>query len=115
VEVGEAGIIDQFQCVLEHTLRFGWKAGYHVGAERHFRPKPSHPVTEGDDITPSVTPFHALQDQIVSRLDGKVEMRHQAVVFGDGPHQLGVNLNGIDRGKSQPLELWQKLEQSPHQ
>ena len=60
---------------------------------------------QADHVGAPVAALHALQDQVVARLDAEVQMRHQARLVGDQIDQIGVDLGRIDRGQAQARQL----------
>src|SRR5262245_19585269 len=59
--------------------------------------------------------LHALQDEIVARLQREIQMRHQPRVAGERVEEVAVCLDRIDRRESQPRELRHMLQNLLHQ
>lgn len=61
--------------------------------------------------------LHALQDHVVAMLQRQMQMRHEAWLIGDEIHQVGIGLDAVDRGKPEPTDigdlLQQRLRQKP--
>ena len=49
--------------------------------------------------------LHALQDHVVARLQRQMQMRHQPLLGRDHLQQLGVGLDGIDRGQPETPDI----------
>ena len=62
-----------------------------------------------------VPPLHALEDQIVARLQREMEMRHEPRLLGDGAKRLCIDLDRIERRQPQPLELRHQLQDPPNE
>ncbi len=62
-----------------------------------------------------MTALHALEDHVVAGLRREMEMRHQPRLLGDGAHQLGIGLDGIDGGEPEPRHFRHQLQQLAHQ
>src|SRR5439155_1365351 len=105
MEEAEAAILHQAQTVLEHRFALGGKSGDQVGAEGNIGAKGARPPTEGDRIGPAVPPLHALQDQIVARLQREVEMGHQARLFGQELPERVIGLRRIEGRKPEARKL----------
>ena len=54
--------------------------------------------------------LHALEDEVVARLQRQMQMRHQPLFLGERVEQIAVGLDRIDRGQPQPLQLRHVLE-----
>src|SRR5512146_1809935 len=57
--------------------------------------------------------LHAFEDQIVARLDREMEMRQKPRLLRDQAPELVVDLDRIERGEAQALELGHECEQAP--
>ena len=115
VQMGEPAFVDQVERARKHRLGLGRKARDDVGAEHHVRPQPPHLVAERDRVGAQVPPLHALEDEIVARLQRQMQVRHQPRVIGEGIEQVAVGLDRIDRREPQPRELRHMLEDLLHQ
>ncbi len=58
-------------------------------------------IAERDGIGARMPPLHALEDQIVARLQRQMQMRHQPRLVGQRVEQIGVGFHGIDRRQPQ--------------
>ena len=109
---GEPAFLDQIEAAAKHVLGFGRKTRDQVGAERQLRAQRAGPVRDLNRIGAQMPPLHTLQDQVVARLQRQMQMRHQPLLLGDEPPQLGIDLDRIERGEAQPFELGHRGEQS---
>jgi hypothetical protein len=104
MQMREAAVFDKVERPLEHVVRLGRKAGDDIGAEDDVRSQAAHARAEGGCIGARMPALHALEDHVVARLQGKMQMRHQAWLVRKGIDQVIVDLSGIDRGEPQPRE-----------
>ena len=105
MQIGQAAGIDDASRVLEHVVRLGWKTGDQVGAEDDVRTQLTRPLAERDGIGAAVTPFHALQRQIVARLHREVQVRHQPLFISQRDHQIGIGFHLVDRREPQTRKI----------
>ena len=115
MQAGKAGIVHQRQAVLEHRFGLGGKPRDQVAAEGRIGAQAAHRVAKSDGIGPAVAALHALEDQVVARLSGQMEMRHQPFLVRDGAHQQRIGLYGIDGRQSQAPQPRHQLQQLGHQ
>ena len=100
----DIAIVKQLQCVERHFFSFGGKSGDEVGADRRVRPRGLDPLDRAHGIGAAVAALHALEDQIVARLQRKMEMRHQPRLARDQFEQGVVDLDAVERRQAQSLE-----------
>ncbi len=62
-----------------------------------------------------MTTLHALEHHVVARLHGKMQVRHQTLLLGNGAHQLLVGLNLVDGRQSQALQLGHEAQDLANQ
>ena len=103
--MGEAAFVDDGERALEHRLVLGRKARDDVGAEDHVGTQPPDLFAEGDGVGPQMPPLHALEDEIVARLQREMQVRHEPRLVGDRIEKIAVGLDGVDRRDAQALEL----------
>ena len=115
VQMGEAAFLDDLQRVLEMLVRFGGEAGDDIGAEGGVRAQPADVLAKGDGILARMAALHPLQNEIVAMLQREMEMRHEARLGRDRLHQVFIGLDGIDRGKAQPVEFRYVPQDRAHQ
>ena len=114
-KVRQAAFVHEIERAHEHRLGLGRKSGDDVGAEHHVRPQPPHLFAERDRVGAQVPPLHALEDEIVARLQRQMQMRHQPRFVGERVEQIAIGLDRIDRGQPQPRQLRHVLEDRLHQ
>ena len=105
VKLRQAALVDQVERAREHVFGLGRKARNDVAAERHVGPQPPHLLAERNGVGARMPALHALEDQVVAGLQRQMQMRHQPRLIGERVEQVGVGLDRIDRGQSQPLEF----------
>ena len=93
VKTGEAAGINEVERAREHRIRFGRKAGDHVRAEDHVGAEPPHLRAERDCVRTAMPPLHALEDEIISGLQGKVQMRHEPCLRRKRIHEITIRLD----------------------
>ncbi len=115
VQVRQAGLVDKVHRAPEHRVGLGREAGDEIGAERGVGPQPAHGVAERDGVGAAMAALHALEDHVVARLHGEVEMRHQPLLLRDGAHQFVVGFDAVDGGEAQPLYVGHELQDLAHE
>ena len=110
MQIRQAALIDDTIRILEHRLGFRRKSCDEVSAEDDIRADLSGLLAKGDGVGAQVTSFHALQRQVVARLQRQMQMRHQAFLVTKRYHQIVVGFNLIDRRKAQAFELRHVLQ-----
>jgi len=77
VQERQPRLVHQRRGIGEHLVRLGREAGDQVSAEGHIR---AHGAHVGDQLQgggAAVPPLHPLQDHVVARLQGEVQVGHQ--------------------------------------
>ena len=69
------------------------------------------PLDGCDRLGAAVAALHPLEDQVVAGLQRQMEMRQQPRLAGDQLHQRLVDLDAVERGQAQALELRQVGQQ----
>ena len=98
VQMGQSRVVDQRERPLEHRLGLGRSPR---SGPRRRRCHAAPATRKVDHVGAPVAALHALQDQVVARLDAEVQMRHQALLVRDQIDQIGVDLGRIDRRETQ--------------
>ena len=70
---------------------------------------------ERDGVGAQMPPLHALEHEIVARLQRQMQMRHQPAFGRKRIDQIVVGFDRIDGGQSQPLELRHMFQDLLHQ
>ena len=70
---------------------------------RRYRDEDRARSAERNRIRAAMTALHALEDQIVAGLQGKMQMRHQPRFFADQPPECLIHLDRVDRGEPEAL------------
>src|SRR5215472_13982553 len=115
VEMREPACIDEIERARKHVLGLGREPGDDVAAEDDVRPQSTHRFAEGDGIGAQMPALHALQDEIVARLQREMQMRHQPRVAGERIEEVADGLDRVDRRESQPRELRHVFQNLLHQ
>ena len=115
VKLRQPARIDQIERAFKHRLGLGRDTRDDVAAERDVGAEPQHLRAERNGVGARVAALHPLEDHVVASLQRQMQMRHQPLVGGERVEQVGVGLDGIDRGQSQPLELRHLAKKSFHQ
>ena len=68
MQLRQAAFVDQIERTREHILALGREAGDDVGAEGDVRPQLAHRIAERDRLLARMPALHALEDEIVARL-----------------------------------------------
>ena len=68
VQLRQPACIDEVERASEHLLRLGRETGDDVGAESNVGTKLPHVGAKSDGILARMPPLHALEDEIVARL-----------------------------------------------
>lgn len=110
MKIGEPGLGDEGERLLEHRLVLGRKAGDQVGAEDDAGPGRPQPQAEPDHVGPQMPPLHPLEDQIIAGLHAQMDMRHEARLARQMGEELVVDLGRIERGEPEPRQLRHGLE-----
>jgi hypothetical protein len=84
MQEGQLAVVDELERIVRHGVGLGGKAGDQIGPEHRIGPPPPHFVAERHRLGARVAPLHALEDQVVARLQRQVEVRHQALFLGNG-------------------------------
>ena len=64
-----------------------------------------HGLALGKSVGAQVTALPALENEIVARLQREMQMRHQPRLLGEGPQQLRIEFDAIERGQSQARQI----------
>ena len=115
MQMHELTFSDEIERAGEHLLGLGRKAGDQIGAEHDIGAQPAHLATERNRIGAQVTALHAFEDEIVARLQRQMQMRHQPRLVAERVKQVAIGFDGIDRGKTQPLQLRHLGQNALHQ
>ena len=57
--------------------------------------------------------FHALEDEIIARLQRQMQMRHQARLIGERVDEIVIGLNAVERRKPQALQRRHMFQHLP--
>src|SRR6267154_2057329 len=68
MQISEPAFVDKIERASEHRFGLGREARDDVAAEYHVGPQPPHLVAKRDRFRARVPPLHALEDEIVARL-----------------------------------------------
>ena len=60
-------------------------------------------------------PPHALENQIIARLQGKMEVGHEPLLLRKSAHELAVGFDRIDRRQAQAFQILSRLEDAAHE
>ena len=115
VQPRQPAVLDEIERALEHRLGLGRKPRDDVGAEDHLGPRLAQRLAEGDGVVTQVPALHPLQDQVVSRLQRQVQVRHQPRLAGDRLDQQRVRLDGVDGREPQPRQVRHGHQDRRHQ
>ena len=115
VQKRQAAVVDDAQGVGEHRLGLGGEARDQIGAEDHVGTQAAHVLAKAHRVGAGMAPLHALQDHVVTRLHGEMQVRHEPLLLGDRPHQVAIRLDLVDGGEPQALKLGNMLEDLAHQ
>ncbi len=110
MEVGETAFGDEVERVAEHVLGLGRESGDEIGTEDDVGAQPARLRAEADGIAAHVAALHALQDEIVAGLQGKMQVRHEAGLGRNCVHEIAVRLHLIDRGQAQARKAGHMLQ-----
>src|SRR5262249_29171047 len=77
MQLREPTRIDQVERSSEHVFVFGRKPRDDICAETHIGAKASHLLEKSNRVTARVPALHALENEIITRLQRQVQMRHQ--------------------------------------
>src|SRR5256886_1960813 len=115
MEMREPACVDEIERAREHILALGRESGDDIATEHDVRPQPPHRPSEGDGVGAQMPALHALEDEIVPRLQREMQTRHQPPVGGERIEQSAVDLHRIDRREPQPRELGHVFQNLLHQ
>ena len=97
MQMRDAAVCDDVERTLEHRVILCREPGDDVRPEHHTRAQPAHVGAEADRIIAAVPPLHAFQDEIITRLQRQMQMRHQAPLTGNCVAQGLIHLDRIQR------------------
>lgn len=97
VQEGEPRVLNEGQGVLEGRFALGGKAGDQIGAEGCLWTRTSHRRGQGQGVGARVPPLHALEDEVVARLQGEVQVGHESRLGSDQTEQPRVDLGRVNR------------------
>ena len=113
MQKGDAAFRNDAKAAAKHVLGLGREAGDQIGAERDVGTELASAACRGDRLGAAVAPLHALQDQIVARLQRQMQMRHQPGLVAERVPEIAVDLARIERRKPQTRQLGKNGEQLP--
>src|SRR5215471_17730959 len=97
MELRKTAFVNQIERTGKHFFALGWKPGDNVGAKSDVRTQPPNLMAESDRIAARMTALHALENDIVARLQRQVKMRHQPRLACESIQQVDVGLDRVDR------------------
>ena len=89
----------------ELCLGLGRKPGDEIGAEDDVGTQVAQDRAEADRVAPGVAPLHPLEDEVITRLEREVDVRHQPRLLCESGDQLGIGFHRIDGGKAKAREI----------
>ena len=93
----EAAIPYKIKAFLELRFRFSREARNQISTKDDIGAQPPRLFGKRYGIGAQMPPLHALQNQIRTVLQGKMQMRHQAGFFRNQPPQVFIHFHGIKR------------------
>ena len=115
MQMRQPAVVDEVERAREHLFRLGRKADDEIGAEDDVGPRRAQRVAEADRVLARMAPLHALQDQIVARLQRQMQMRAEPLLSRKSLDEIVVGLDAIDRREPQPFELRKRAQQQTHE
>ena len=91
MQPGQTRRINEIKRGLMCGTIFRGEAGNQVSTKRTVGTHITHRRNQCQHISGEMTPFHPLQDQVITMLHRKMQMRHQPVIFGKGSHQISID------------------------
>lgn len=110
VQVIDAAFVHTGERVGEHLVGLGREAGDQVRAESDFGASVTQAMAQVDRVGARMAALHALQDHVVARLEGEMQVWGDALFVGERLKQRLVDLDGIDRGEAELFEVRHELE-----
>src|SRR6476660_5959561 len=101
--------------MFKHGGCFSWETRDDISAECNIRPQMSNVLAERDSLSVTMAPLHTLENEIVSRLERKMQMRHQPWLVCQRIDEIGIDFHGINRGQPQTFKFGNFLEDAFNQ
>ncbi len=102
MDVGDPAFLDQRERVLEHRFGLGREAGDEVGAEHDIGPRMADRAAEVDCMAARMSALHALEDEVIARLQREMQVRHKPLLRRDRVEQCRIEFGHVERRETQP-------------